>query len=277
MGIKRFFRKSNILILILFFLLALSSCSKDDNLNPTDAFYINDYANVLLRSTKNTIYRYSKYVYDQSSEISDYVEMGVDGTQVVVITYSNEPALIDTTEIFNRWGIGKNDLGILIILYFEEITNELVYKNLSFEIGIKMSEYLTAYDASNLIDGYFNSDIIPEYDIDERLIALYFAVMENIYQNIYEYTARTGNEYPYNDLYDDYLAIKYEDTRPLPGENKSIFSLIPLWVWIGIIVLILYLGVRLNLFNLILSILLGRSTGKESGGSGRSRGYWFRK
>lgn len=65
--------------------------------------------------------------------------------QVVVLTYKGAVGDINTTEIFNNWGIGKNDLGLLLVLFWEELNEEMHYKEMIVEIGNKMSEYLSAF------------------------------------------------------------------------------------------------------------------------------------
>lgn len=264
-------KKVALLSCLLLLLLLLSACSKEKEiLQPTDEFYINDHAGVLLNSTKWTIFAYSNELYEDSS-MKEYKDQSIDGAQVVILTYKGAVGDIKTTDIFNEWGIGKNDLGLFLVLFFEEIGGELQYKEMVVEIGVKMSGYLSAFTADIMVDEYFNDPSIPAYDIDQRLIALYFAYLEYIYLNVYEYTS-----YDYFSFYDEYLEIQYDVFDPLPSERPSFFSSLPTWAWVLIILAILF-----GSYNFILPLLFsGFGSGSRFrilGGGGRSRGYWFRK
>lgn len=252
---------------VLLSLTMVASCNETNTLKPTNEFYINDNAKALLNSTKWTIFAYSDELYKDSSA-DEYKEKMIGGSQVVVLTLANQDG-INITEIFNDWGIGKNDMGLLLVLYFDKNGDELIYNSLDVEIGVKMSEYLSAFEASIIVDEYFNNPKISATDIDLRLISLYFGFMEFIYLNVYEYSS-----YNYDSFINEYLDSQYEYFDLLPSERTDFFSDLPLWAWIFIIVLVL-LGSRIFLIPLLFFL-----TGKGfsiSGAGGRSRGYRFRK
>ena len=81
--------------------------------NPTDRFYINDYANILSSETED-------YIFDKSVKLND-----IDGTQIVVVTVKNlgGQSLEEYANIlFNNWGIGSKEKnnGLLLLLALEE-------------------------------------------------------------------------------------------------------------------------------------------------------------
>ena len=139
------------------------------------------------------------------------------------MTYEGKVGDINTTEIFNSWGIGKNDMGILIVMFFERDNDELVYNELVFEIGDKMSGYLSAFEATNLTTEYFYG--LDTNDYDQQIISLYFKILEIIYLRVYDYES-----YNYQSYIDEYLESQYEYFPNIPSEETNFFKSIPLWL-----------------------------------------------
>ncbi|MFA6988051.1 MAG: hypothetical protein WC185_03255, partial [Acholeplasmataceae bacterium] len=160
----------------------------------------------------------------------------------------------NTTEIFNTWGIGKNNMGLFLVLFYDA---NLDYLEMVVEIGTKTSEYLSAFESSNLVDAYFNYPENDLMDIDMRLIRLYFAFMEYFYLNVYNYAS-----YDYQSFIDEYSENQYEYFTPLPSEEQNFFDDIPLWIWIVIIIAVP------NTF--LPFVFLGKSRFNLSGGGGYS-------
>ncbi len=215
---KRCFnQKILIIILCLFSSVFLVSCQSDPDpsvIKQTDAFYINDHAETLMNSTKWTILTYSIELYEDSSE-QTYKDLGIDGAQIVVLTYQGNVGDINTTEIFNTWGIGKNNMGLFLVLFYDA---NLDYLEMVVEIGTKTSEYLSAFESSNLVDAYFNHPENDLMDIDMRLIRLYFAFMEYFYLNVYNYAS-----YDYQSFIDEYSENQYEYFTPPPFRRTELF------------------------------------------------------
>lgn len=253
-----------ILLLISFFLI---SCQKQNNtLKQTEEFYVNDNANALLNATKWTILNYSVELYNDSLE-SIYKHNNIDGTQVVVLTYVGEVGDIITTDIFNSWGIGKNDMGLFIVLFFEKDDKDFINTDIVVEIGTNLTEYLTAFHATNLVDEYFYNSSISNTNYDLRLISLYFALLEYIYLNVYNY-----DTYNYESYLNEYLINQYEYFGLLPSEkNKNSFKM-PTWAIILSIALVVF-----GSSSVIIPISIGRNNTRFTGDGGKSRGYWFRK
>lgn len=255
----------SIILLSAITILILNGCKKENILKQTDEFYVNDNARTLLSSTKWTIIDYGEELYTDSSQ-EEFEEAKISGSQVVIVTYEGNVGDINTTEIFNSWGIGKNDMGILIVMFFDRVNDELVYKELIFEIGDKMSGYLSAFEATNLTTEYFNELDTTDYDL--KIISLYFKILEIIYLRVYNY-----GSYNYQSYMDEYLENQYEYFPNIPSEETNFFDSIPLWLWIVIIIFVISTGS----FRWLLPFVFTGGRSRNLGGGGRSRGYWFRK
>lgn len=256
---------TSIVALILIFLTACQS-APTPAVRATEEFYINDRPKVLLNSTKWTILTYSEDLYDDS-QAQEYVDQKINGAQIVVTTYIGQVGDFSTTDLFNEWGIGENDMGILIVLFFTKNNDEYTYNEMVFEIGAKMAGYLSAFTADSLISDYFNDPAIPEFDYDQRLINLYFAVQQYVYLNVYDY-----DSYNFQSFIDEYEVNKYEYFGLLPSDYEK--DPLPTWAWVLIIIGIVALGIFPG--GYLIPIIFG-GIGGNRGGGGRSGGYWFRR
>ena len=116
----------------------------------TSEFYVNDFANVIPESTEAEMI-------ERAKSLSD----GFDGIQVVVTTINSlEGNTIDeyAYEMYNQYGIGKNDMGILILLATEEGEDEQI----KIKVGKSMEAYFNDSQAEGFIDAfariYFEND-----------------------------------------------------------------------------------------------------------------------
>lgn len=102
-------------LMIMIFLLFTVSFAELKIPQPTNEFFVNDFANVISESDEKTIFNKAKALYEKSG----------NSTQVVVVTINSlEGYSIEeyANELFNEWGIGskeKND-GVLILLSVED-------------------------------------------------------------------------------------------------------------------------------------------------------------
>lgn len=260
--------KRKLILLIIFSLtLLLGGCkAKDPFYSPTADFYVNDSANVLLNSTKNYLYINGKILYDESNKKT--IPKELRGTQIVLITTFKERGSFVHTDLFNSYGIGKNDLGVLIIAYYEkDEENDHHLKEVSYEFGKTMMNYLTGSRASELEEIYLEDPYFINDD-DARLFSFYFAFIEEITALIYGFTEEETYKTFYN--FDDYLDEQYDYLGPLPNENK-LFPNLKTWQLILIVGALLVLGLmpKFGLIPLLIQILIPSS----KGGGGKSRGY----
>ena len=105
-------------------------------LEPSKLFYIHDTDSVLLNATSWTIFNYANELYLDSK--ADDIPSNIQGTQVVV-AYIGDESTYNTTEIFNAWGIGENDMGILITVLYSKEGDNINYENVLFEIDTIIS------------------------------------------------------------------------------------------------------------------------------------------
>lgn len=104
-------KRINYLILLL--LSVFFTCKVNALVNPTEKFYINDYANIISPETE-------EYIYKKSVKLNE-----IDGTQIVVVTVKNlEGRSIEdySLELARKFGIGSKEKnnGLLLLLALEE-------------------------------------------------------------------------------------------------------------------------------------------------------------
>lgn len=253
--------------------LLLSSCDHVDDFPRSNAFYINDQASALLSSTQYLIYYYSKELYEVDSQKEEYKEAKTNGAQVVVATYMGEPGSIDTTKIFNKWGVGQNNMGLLLMLYFEPDPNdELIptYLGMTREIGSKLSGYISMYQLEDIFRNTWEHamfETVHRNDYDYKLAFFYINVLKEIYTRIYEDIS--FDEETLMDSYDRNQYNSYYNLIP-QGDVREMNLAWWVWVLIGLGVLaILGTGRRYWLF-----LFINRGT-KNTGGGGKSHGYKY--
>src|SRR5690554_2824361 len=123
MMIKRIF----LVWLLLITILLLSSCQTNINskLEPSKLFYVHDKDHTLLNATSWSIFNYGEELYIDSK--ADNIPNNIQGSQVVVLSIVGDSSQVDSTSIFNTWGIGENNMGILIILFFTKVDDGFTY------------------------------------------------------------------------------------------------------------------------------------------------------
>ena len=256
--------------LTLFLLAFLTACQGNPkpHIRPTEEFYINDRSNVLLNSTRWTIYAYGEELYEDS-QAQEYKDQEISGAQFVVATYVGQPDDFYPPDLFNSWGPGENDMGLLLILYFQQGAEEYEfdYQVIDYVFGARMMGFISAFRMDELITEYFNDPEISPSDYDQRLISLYFGIMQELYLSVYDY-----DSYNYQSFMDEYALNKYEEFDLLPSDYER--DPLPAWAWVLIAVGILLLGVFPGRY--IIPYVFSAFTGGKGGG-GRTIGYWFRR
>lgn len=144
--------------LFIILLLIITGCSNRDYQRPTKAFYVNDFAESFSPALKRNIVQKGEALYDLSKDDKDN-----GGAQIVFASFTvkDETEIAswnyNKTELFREWKIGKNDMGLLVIFFFlEEEKEDIIYKEfvepVAFEVGYRMSQYLTAIRLGNILD-----------------------------------------------------------------------------------------------------------------------------
>ena len=247
------------LLILLLVSMLLISCESNQLPKPYNQFYVNDYADVLMTYTEREIVAYNRYLYEVYGEV-----------QIVYATFlikdNIDTEKYDRTELYRSWGIGKNDKGILVILYFQ--TNELEElktKDLiayDVEIGYNLEPYIPLSSIRTLVESSLYHE--ENYEIADLMVTrLNFELLNKVYVDLYD---ETPISYDMEVFYDDLISSPYIPPDDVATSNNLIQ-----------LVLILLTGNR-NLYLIIPLILFGglstfgvfrlRGGGGSSGGIG---------
>jgi len=255
-------KKKKLFNLILFVLLlfVLSACQKDEYPRPTNAYYINDFANILYQATRDSIRREGERLYDLSQDETD------GGSQLVIATFevetANDVANYDKTDLYRQWRIGDDDMGVLVILFFVPfVEDEITYLELvetQIEVGYRMEQYLTPSQLGVIVDSTLYSD--EDYELDIAVMHMVYELLSAIYTDIYDYES-----FDYDlEVFEQYL-IDNPDTSSDDEVSMGwiIFLISPYATW----------GERLStVLPFLFFLLLGGGIIKNVGGGGSSGG-----
>ena len=128
--------------------------AESDIPDATSQFYVNDFANII-----------SDDVEKEMQERAVALAEATDGVQVVVTTVQtigNADPVYYTVDMYNKYGIGKNNMGVLIMLSVET-------RDIQVRIGDNMTKYLSDRKSGEIIDEYG----IPYFKNDEFAEGLY--------------------------------------------------------------------------------------------------------
>ena len=188
---------------------------------PTEDYYINDYADVLMQATRATITKEGDRLFDMTEDEID------GGTQIVFATFQvatlSEIAEYDKTNIYREWKIGKDDMGLLILLFFtpSNDTNELELVETQVEIGYRMEQYLIPSRIAQIVeDTLYNEEW--DYLIDMGVASLLYELLSAVYVDIYGYESFNYDM----DEYWDYLMDYVPDTSYEPSAMTTLSYLI---------------------------------------------------
>lgn len=160
----RIFPQGLAAVMALFFAFSVAVSGKTAIPDPTDRFYVNDFANVLSGETEDYIFETSR-AYDESDE-----------TQVVVTTVDTlGGAAIEeySLNMGRQWGIGgkeKNN-GLLILLALEE-------REIRIEVGYGLEGTITDALSGRMIRGA--SDLLGGGDYDAGIRQIYDQVIQEL-------------------------------------------------------------------------------------------------
>lgn len=146
---------------------SLSSCGKkSEKLNPTDEFYVNDFANVISANDKNEI-------------LSRAVALNKKTTaQVVVVTVDSlngEAAWEYALNLGREWGVGnkESDNGIVILLSTGE-------REIYISVGYGLEGALPDSKTGRIIDRY-GLEHLKNDDFSKGLLEISRAVINEVY------------------------------------------------------------------------------------------------
>lgn len=213
-------KKIQLGFLVLFLILLVISyfVGRSDYPHPTEAYYINDYADALSQAARNTIMREGERLFYASEDEND------GGAQVVFATFTvnsmDDVSSYFKTDLYRYWKIGTDDMGVLVLLFFtqDETTNELTLIETQIELGYRMEQYLTPGELGNMVDSsIYNEDY--NWYLDMAVVDLLYQILEGVYVNAYGYESFSYDM----DVYYDYL-LDYESDHYIPSEPLSSFD-----------------------------------------------------
>lgn len=251
-----------ILVIVLVLFLLVSCKSKYPK--PTDEYYVNDFAEALHPVTKRVVTLEGERLYDETKNIKT-----IGGAQIVVATFLvdsfNDIATYDRTEIFRQWKIGKNDMGVLLLLFFSIVEDEGVeyfyLEKAEFEVGYRMEQYFTAGVQGRLLDDtLFNPEV---FDLDIGVALIEYELLTIMYEEVYkdEYGSFSYDIENFIDAMDNYV---YQEEEPVNWFMMVIAVLANNWYIVAIV------GFGMLGGGILVS--------KNKGGGGSSGGYGvFRK
>lgn len=214
-SMNKIVRKILVFITIGLLSIVLFACQKNDYPRPTRSFYVNDFASILDEATRSSITREGERLYELSKDETD------GGAQLVIATFEVENeadiANYDKTEIFREWGIGDNDMGLLVILFFSPYTvDDVLYLELvesQIEVGYRMEQYLTPTTLGNIVDHTLYSD---EWDyLDMAVMHMVYELLSEIYVDIYEYESFDYDMEVYQEYLDSYISTGDSEVIPM--------------------------------------------------------------
>jgi uncharacterized protein len=215
------------LILLIIFGTSLPLFAEVGDLEPTEQFYVADYADVISADTEKYIIETNDVLYDKT------------GAQVVVATvdFINGAEIEDYTyKLFNNWKIGsaeKNN-GVLLLLVIGE-------ENYWAVQGKGLEKTLSSGTLGDLLNEYLEPDFASEnYNSGTR--KFFDAVLKKL-ENIYGVTISVNNDKNYSDYKDYNNSENNNDELPfflavIANGFKIIFQLFIFFVIIAVIIIL---------------------------------------
>ena len=113
--------------------------AKSDIPEATDQFYVNDFANIIDDKTEREMVEKAKAYSDSTG--------GVQVVVTTVQTIGNADPVKYTIDMYNKYGIGKNNMGVLIMLSVET-------RDIQMREGENIRKYISASNCGDIIDKY---------------------------------------------------------------------------------------------------------------------------
>ena len=177
------------IIVIAYMLCTITALASINVPEATTDFYVNDFANVFSEEQKQSMMTNAVALANEN-----------DGIQVVVTTIKSlEGATIEdyAYEMYNKYGIGKEDKGLLILLSIED-------RKIRVEVGRAMEAYINDAKAGRFIDEYAIS-YLKENKFAEGLMNLQQAFIAEIKDSVASETEISAE--PNKDISIDWLTV----------------------------------------------------------------------
>jgi hypothetical protein len=236
-----------------------------DYSNPTREFYLADYADAFNSASSHYFLEKSTEVYEKSHGKS------LGGLQIVNATYRGEKGSSiapNKTELFRKWKIGENDMGLLLLYSYEiDGSGQLQLSKSEAEIGYRLSGYLSAGAIGSIFDESIGQvkDRSDLYSLQLAQAKAYAHILEHVLPDAYAIAVTPFDEAAYQSYQENYAGPTYGRGVPLNALEFAFSSQGNLWFALGFP--LLFLG----------GLLLGdgamiiRGKGGSSGGAGITR------
>jgi len=229
-------KRIQFLVLALGAMTVLSGCGADLYPRPTNQYYCNDHAEVLTPATEHLIVAEGENLYEWSEDFDE------GGAQIVFATFLvgslEDIAEYDKTTLFRKWGIGKNDMGILVIYFFVEDAELPVLQEVQIEIGYRMEQYLTPIEAADIVD----DTVFAEDDLQMGTAFLLNELLNVVYVEAYDDVVVEFDHEAYQEYFDSYVDDEADTTAEMALILYLFSSYTPVWTKILIVVGILIFG-----------------------------------
>lgn len=205
-------RKIPCWILILALITIFSGCSQKDTYpEPTEAFFVNDFGNVLTEGTKENISAYGQRLQQETTaQLVAITVPSLGGKDME--TYAND--------LFRKWGIGQEDQdnGVLLLVALED-------REVRIEVGYGLEGALPDGKCGRILDAYFVPSM-QDGDPDAAVLHTYNALLLEIAA---EYNLDTGALFPQ-------VVLPTEPTHDAANDGDS-----PIWafLFIGVFMILL--------------------------------------
>lgn len=163
---------SSLVIAILVMLFSIPVFAKTEIPDPTSEFLVNDFASILNEAQKEML-----------MEKAEALESSYDGTQVVVTTVKSlgdMEASDYAHEMYNKYGIGKDSRGILILFSTGTGAGN---RDIYVAVGKRMEGYIPDSKAGRFIDDYAMPYFKKE-QFSEGLISLQSSLIDEVESQI---------------------------------------------------------------------------------------------
>lgn len=219
-----------IITFILINVLLLTACGA--SIRPSREYYVNDFAGVLLEGTRDVIILEGERLYKATKKESD------SASKVVVVTLINQDEDTIAEELFASWRLG--DMGILIVLEFDEEENSQKLLNVRLKIGDKMQDYISSEQLVALVQAtLFSAEW--EGNLNMGMGHFYYELLTRIYIDAYDYPSF---EYDLED-FETYIDLGgvTKKQKPMSAISYAFSPHSPAWIKIVIIIPIILIGV----------------------------------
>lgn len=213
--IKSFLKK--ICFALVLFLLCVSFCGCEEKqtttvLNPTEKFFVNDFADIIDSSSEEQIQFLGERLYSDTTAQAVLVTVkNLDGKDI------NSFAI----ELAREWGIGSADKnnGVLLILALEE-------REVRIEVGSGLEGALTDVKTGRILDLY-GMEHFRKDEFSQGLFSVYNSIVNEIY---IEYGLAPS---------EDYVSVDQRENNRTQDEEFDIARIILI---VAVLIIALYLG-----------------------------------